>query len=426
MSDPLAGLDDVHWTSLHHAYGAATDTPGLLRRLAAHDIDDDVWERLFSSLAHQGTVYEASAAAAPFLIALTHVVGGTELVPVLEMLWCIAAGSAVDEATSARCIEAAAQGFARYVELLVDCEPAVREMAAKLIASYPDRARGVRLLFEEALDTEADDAVRTVLLESYDAFVDLKAEGARARLWALAADPDGAVAAWAAFILVKRAEQTLGHTWLDTIVREATSPLRAPSPVSNSAALDLRDVLRDVPVFHRLALLDSLLNRTAAVTNSYRAFQVGESLLWLAFNARLRGSARPPNPFVFVDSLAFPMPASTGGGAPETMERPLGGLHWRESGDRPQGVEWIRSPYVNTWDFPQPGYWTVPPHHVGLPGVTIAEPVAPVTLLGDERRVLRNLARWDPFWRTESDLLMVYGLPVRRQDLAALAGDGEP
>src|SRR5262245_34408364 len=123
MRDPLAGLDDVPWATLHHAYGAATDTPALLRRVAMHDADDEVWEGLFSSLAHQGTVYQASAAAAPFLIALTHVVCGPELAGVLGMLECIAAGGADDEATSARCIDAAAQGFARYVELLADPEP---------------------------------------------------------------------------------------------------------------------------------------------------------------------------------------------------------------------------------------------------------------------------------------------------------------
>ncbi len=31
----LDGLDDVPWDRLHHAYGAASDVPGLLRELAA-------------------------------------------------------------------------------------------------------------------------------------------------------------------------------------------------------------------------------------------------------------------------------------------------------------------------------------------------------------------------------------------------------
>jgi hypothetical protein len=66
----LEGLDALRWHELHHAYGAANDIPGLLRDLAAGN--DATRERaideLFGSLDHQGTVYEASAAAVPFLV----------------------------------------------------------------------------------------------------------------------------------------------------------------------------------------------------------------------------------------------------------------------------------------------------------------------------------------------------------------------
>src|SRR5579864_5628045 len=102
MTDPLLGLDAVPWATLHHAYGPANDTPGLLRRLERGDIDETLWEELFSSLAHQGTVYEASAAAAPFLIALTSSLHGEDLVSVLQMLDDIANGGADEPQTSQR------------------------------------------------------------------------------------------------------------------------------------------------------------------------------------------------------------------------------------------------------------------------------------------------------------------------------------
>lgn len=65
-------LDDAtRWTSLEHAYGPASDTPGLLRRLddlpAAYD-DSEPWFSLWSSLAHQGDVYSASFAAVPHVV----------------------------------------------------------------------------------------------------------------------------------------------------------------------------------------------------------------------------------------------------------------------------------------------------------------------------------------------------------------------
>jgi|JI10StandDraft_1071094.scaffolds.fasta_scaffold73311_2 hypothetical protein len=54
--------------------------------------------------------------------------------------------------------------------------------------------------------------------------------------------------------------------------------------------------------------------------------------------------------------------------------------------------------------------------------VNIAAPVTPDSMAADERRVVEALARSDAFWRTDSDLPMVYGLPARRCDFAALVG----
>jgi hypothetical protein len=61
MSDPLQGLHAVPWHELRHAYGPAADIPTLLTRVARATADSDTWLTLYSSLAHQGTVYPASA-----------------------------------------------------------------------------------------------------------------------------------------------------------------------------------------------------------------------------------------------------------------------------------------------------------------------------------------------------------------------------
>src|SRR4051812_1318860 len=74
MDDPLAGLDEIDWSQLSHAYGPATDVPDLLRALAAseesHENDDDPIYELYGNIYHQGTVYEATAHAVPFLVRL--------------------------------------------------------------------------------------------------------------------------------------------------------------------------------------------------------------------------------------------------------------------------------------------------------------------------------------------------------------------
>lgn len=65
----LDGLDDIAWNSLVHAYGAAGDVPELLRALLADDDEKrrNAQEELFGNIWHQGTVYEATAYAVPFL-----------------------------------------------------------------------------------------------------------------------------------------------------------------------------------------------------------------------------------------------------------------------------------------------------------------------------------------------------------------------
>lgn len=56
------------WSTLKHAYGSATDLPALLAALSP-DPDASVWYELWSRLCHQGTVYSASFAALPVLLA---------------------------------------------------------------------------------------------------------------------------------------------------------------------------------------------------------------------------------------------------------------------------------------------------------------------------------------------------------------------
>lgn len=65
-------LNQVPWADLTHAYGGATDTPGHLLALRSDDPDERhrALDELWASICHQGSVYEASCAAVPFLIRL--------------------------------------------------------------------------------------------------------------------------------------------------------------------------------------------------------------------------------------------------------------------------------------------------------------------------------------------------------------------
>ena len=68
----LEGLDDIDWHSLNHAYGPAEDVPGSLQRTTSDDATTrkEAFHAFYGNIYHQGTVYQASAYAAPFLISL--------------------------------------------------------------------------------------------------------------------------------------------------------------------------------------------------------------------------------------------------------------------------------------------------------------------------------------------------------------------
>ena len=64
-------LDSPRWRQLTHAYGSASDVPGWLNQLAvlpSSEGQNEPWFSIWSALAHQGDVYEASYAAVPHVI----------------------------------------------------------------------------------------------------------------------------------------------------------------------------------------------------------------------------------------------------------------------------------------------------------------------------------------------------------------------
>jgi hypothetical protein len=68
----LDDLDLVPWSSLRHAFGDAAEVPRLIRELSSTDRAprQAALKELFACLFHQGSVYEATARAVPFLFEL--------------------------------------------------------------------------------------------------------------------------------------------------------------------------------------------------------------------------------------------------------------------------------------------------------------------------------------------------------------------
>lgn len=70
----LEKVNEVNWESLKHAYGSAKDIPDDLRNLASQDekIRGKALYNLYGNIFHQGTRYEATPYAIPFLYELIH------------------------------------------------------------------------------------------------------------------------------------------------------------------------------------------------------------------------------------------------------------------------------------------------------------------------------------------------------------------
>lgn len=99
-TDPLAGLEQVDWARLHHAYGPADDVPAQLRALlsGSPEIRGRALGALTGNIYHQGTRWQASGHALPFLAALVDHGRTPDRPAVLSVLRAVALGDRDDTA----------------------------------------------------------------------------------------------------------------------------------------------------------------------------------------------------------------------------------------------------------------------------------------------------------------------------------------
>jgi hypothetical protein len=95
-------MTTTDWTQLSHAYGSAGDIPALLDRIELAPTAE-LWNALWSSLCHQGSVYSASFAALPRLAAIAATQPGEQRVNALVLAGAIMAGAGVRTAEGEGC-----------------------------------------------------------------------------------------------------------------------------------------------------------------------------------------------------------------------------------------------------------------------------------------------------------------------------------
>jgi len=174
----LERLDEVDWGSLTHAYGSAADVPELLRALASDDSEvrrRTRWE-LYGNIFHQGTRYEATRYAVPFVVELLESPGTPDRPELIELLTALAIGydsnwlplgidmreyrSAREHATGDDAIvldweldayDAVRECVPTFRELLAGPDADLARRAAHALAWFPEEAAGSVAALERRL-----------------------------------------------------------------------------------------------------------------------------------------------------------------------------------------------------------------------------------------------------------------------------------
>ncbi|MFF8532328.1 HEAT repeat domain-containing protein [Streptomyces sp. NPDC015532] len=168
LADVFADLDRVAWPEVHHAYGPADDVPGQLRALTGENRESvaEAEQELWSSLVHQGSVYEATVVAVPFLARLA--AAGVRRAELLGMLGSIA--ESTDERGPGRpgaARAAVVEQLPLMVPLLSDADPGVRQWAAWAVAQCRQAAGpAASAALGRRWETEADPVVRADVLSA--------------------------------------------------------------------------------------------------------------------------------------------------------------------------------------------------------------------------------------------------------------------
>ncbi|MFG2648829.1 HEAT repeat domain-containing protein [Streptomyces sp. NPDC048436] len=174
----FAGIDDIDWASMNHAYGDASDVPDLLRGLASADPAERevALDGMYGAVHHQGDVYDSTVACVPYLFDLLDHASVEDKGSIVDLLRSVAGAQEPDPEEIGGLFEDEAED-AEWVANFVDAAALVRGRADFFLERVADPDPGLRAAVPGALAHLHGDparvfaALRTRLAEEQDSEV---------------------------------------------------------------------------------------------------------------------------------------------------------------------------------------------------------------------------------------------------------------
>ncbi len=334
----LEQLASINWSTLSHAYGPAEDVPQLLRDLTSPDEQKrgHALGTLYTNIYHQGTVYQASAYAAPFLIELAQQEAVLERDEILVLLAHLAQGNTYhrqhwhfyseerrrDPTIQAeleegifwveKTYEAVAAGLPLYASLLAHPDAKIRMAAPRVLGMLFHEAPQVVPVLCERFDGESDQRVQASLLYAVGALL-ARQEERHERGWqllvrALESSPSEFVRLAAAMALGRTRRPEIPTRAFDALLETFThytvlAEIYEELPWANMRLVfDLIRSFYEVPqpaqeyvlprVMNVLNSLDQMEEQGELKLNGLVAGELAELLITLAFGAPDEGPAK--------------------------------------------------------------------------------------------------------------------------------------
>ncbi|MBD2182761.1 HEAT repeat domain-containing protein [Planktothrix sp. FACHB-1355] len=314
----LENLETIDWHQLTHAYGPADDIPVLIRYLTSENTElrEAAIYELYGNIWHQGSVYEASAFAIPFLIELLQNEHVQKKEQILILLAYLARGNSwhkkhqnsifliddrdtpefqekvkIEQTWVVNARNRVYEGLRLYLNLLADADPKIRIASAYTLACLPDRAPEIIPEMLKCLHREADRQAKASMVLSLGTLVEPESKYLALFTEILHSKTSDLVKLVAAMMLTQLARNKTPQEAIAFLVNTISDSKSVAELYSQLPWAD-GDVVADVSRYfcyleaesNQFPLTD--LIEALSTVDAYSALTVAETLLYVTFNGK--------------------------------------------------------------------------------------------------------------------------------------------